>query len=320
MAKLDVESTINDVMEVYKPLATGKTYVITGPSINSIGARVARGLALGNPKRVILLGRSETRIQPVIDELKQLNSSISYVFVQADLQDNSSVRKAAAQIKNITKEIHGLINCAGVMAIKEFRKTKDGVESQFAANHLGHFVLTNLLIPELATGHAVISNVTSRAHFLSDVNFEDPNFKNGETYNRWVAYAQSKTANILFSVALAKRVGKFDAVSFSVNPGMVFETSLQANSGLDAAAFQEGLDMGTARNGGVPVPHPPPVTLDQGAAAILWSVLDADLRKSSGAFLEECRIDTPMPYASDPEAAEKLWQLSERLVGEQFNV
>jgi NAD(P)-dependent dehydrogenase (short-subunit alcohol dehydrogenase family) len=150
--------------------------VITGPSQGGLGAEVARGLAHGNPKCLILTGRSQNKIQPVIDEIKKINPSIDAQFVGADLLDNSTVRRAAADIRKITNEIHGLINNAGIMAPKDFSKSKDGIESQFAANHIGHFLLTNLLVSELEKGKGVVTNVSSRGYQLNGVFFDDPNF------------------------------------------------------------------------------------------------------------------------------------------------
>ena len=96
--------------------------------------------------------------------------------MQADFLDNSTVRKAAEEIKTLTKVIHGVMNTAGTMAPKSFNLSKDGIESQFAANYVGHFLLTNLLMPEIEEGHGVVSNLTSTGYETSDVHYEDVNF------------------------------------------------------------------------------------------------------------------------------------------------
>ncbi|KAI0134666.1 short-chain dehydrogenase [Xylariales sp. AK1849] len=303
MATLDVNSTAQDVMDVFKSQADGKTFAITGPSQGGLGAGVARALALGNPKRLMLLGRSKEKIQPVIDEVKKINPNIDTHFVQTDLQDNSSVRRAADEAKALTEEIHGLINNAGIGGQKEYAKSKDGIESQFAANHIGHFLLTKLLLPELSKGKGVITNVSSRAIHLNGVNFEDPDFQDGKTYNGWVAYSQSKTANILFALG---SVGK-----------VVMETSLVDNSGITPEWLASAWEMAKERNGGE-APQVPMVSLGQGAATIVWSVLDPKLRGKSVKF--QCRIETLNDHASDPKSAERLWRLSEKLIGEAFSV
>ncbi|KAF2093343.1 putative short-chain dehydrogenase [Rhizodiscina lignyota] len=316
----DINTTIQDVMSHFKGNAEDKTYVITGPSVKSLGAGVARGLAIGNPKRLILIGRSKERIQPVIDEINKLNPAVSTYFIAVNLLDLSTVRKGAEDIKNITPEVHGLVNCAGIMAPSKYEKSADGIESQFASNHVAHFLLTNLLIAELAKGNGVVVNVSSTGYELGEVDFEDPNFQNGETYDSWAGYGQSKTANILFTVALAKRASKLDVVAFAVDPGLVVETALQANSGVTQDHFMKGYELQVKRSGGIPPPMPPVVSLEQGVAVIVWPLLDPDLRKSSGSWIQECRISSAKPYATDADDAEKLWRLSEKLVGRGFNL
>ena len=193
--------------------------MITGPSVQSLGAGAALGLASGSPKRLILIGRSLTKIQPVIDEVKSLSPETEAIFIQVDLLDLSSVRKGAEEIKSITDEVHGLINCAGIMAVEKYQESKDGIESQFAVNHVSHFLLTNLLKDELVKGKGVVVNVSSGGYELSDINLEDVNFDGGSKYSSWIAYAQSKTANLLFSLSLAERGRKNGVTAFAVNPG-----------------------------------------------------------------------------------------------------
>ncbi|KAH8893103.1 putative short-chain dehydrogenase [Thozetella sp. PMI_491] len=320
MDAFDVSTTIQDVLGRFKHNADQKTYVITGPSVNSIGAEVARSLALCSPKRLILVGRAQKRIQPVVDEIKTLNPSVSVYFIQMDFLDLETVRSGTFAIKEITGEIHGLINCAGIMAPREYRESKYGVESQFAANHVGHFLLTNLLIAELGRGGGVVANVSSNAYVLAEVNLDDPNFQHGETYNGWLAYGQSKTANILFTVALANRANKLGIVAFAVDPGIILETSLQENSAITQEYFMSGFEIATQRNGGIPPPQHPPVSINQGTAVLLWSVLDPALRKSSGSWLQECQIRSARDYATNADYAEKLWNLSETLVGQKFEI
>jgi NAD(P)-dependent dehydrogenase (short-subunit alcohol dehydrogenase family) len=193
--------------------------VITGPSLKSLGAGAALGLATGTPKQLILVGRSKPKIQTVIDAIKVSNANVDATFVEIDLLDLASVRKGADTIRSLTNEIHGMINSAGVMAVPEYQESKDGIESQFATNHVAHFLLTNLLKNELIHGHGVVVNVSSSGYELADIDYDDVNFDNGKKYNSWVAYAQGKTANILFSVSIAERGRKHGVAAFAVNPG-----------------------------------------------------------------------------------------------------
>jgi NAD(P)-dependent dehydrogenase (short-subunit alcohol dehydrogenase family) len=154
--------------------------VITGPSEASLGAEAAVTIAAAKPKHIVLAGRTRSKIDPVIESIKAVDSSIEVSFVTLDLLDNASVRKAAANIKTIIPHINILINSAGVMARKDYETSVDGVEKQFAANHLGHFLLTNLLLDKIVAVKGTIVNVTSMAYFIAEANTEDPNFEVSE--------------------------------------------------------------------------------------------------------------------------------------------
>lgn len=156
--------------------------VITGPSEGSMGAAAAIALAYTNPKAIYLLGRTAQRINPVISRIKEISPSTIAEFVKLDTADNVSVHNTAENLKALLAkssegEIHGLVNSAGIMATKEYRVSKDGVEGQFATNHLGHFLLTNLLKEELLKGKAVVLQVSSGGFFMTDSNFEDATYK-----------------------------------------------------------------------------------------------------------------------------------------------
>ena len=155
----------------------------------------------------------------MLDEIREISPSTRARFVQVDLADNASVRRAAREVRGETASVDGLINCAGIMAVEKYQVSKDGIESQFATNHVSHFLLTNLLKDELIKGKAAVVNVSSGGYELADVNYEDVNFNGGKNYNSWVAYAQGKTANILFSVSLAEKGRDQGVVAFAVNPG-----------------------------------------------------------------------------------------------------
>ena len=159
------------------------TVLITGASKSGIGAAVATIIAAGNPKRIILASRTESKVTPVIDDIKKTNPTVEATFIELDLLDNLSVRKAAKQIKVVTSTIHGLVNNAGVMAVRNFVKSKDGIESQFAANYVGHYLLTNLLMNEiLAAGkEGTVVNVASLGYQLAETNLSDPNFEVSST-------------------------------------------------------------------------------------------------------------------------------------------
>ena len=161
----------------------------------------------------------------MIDEIKKTAPNVDARFVEADLLNLASVRKGANEIKSLAKEIHGLINSAGIMGVKDFQLSKDGIESQFAINHISHFVLTNMLKDELVKGSGAVVNVSSGGYELSDVDYDEANFNEGKDYNSWLAYGHGKTANLLFSLSLASSGKKHGVAAFGVNPGRMFPAS-----------------------------------------------------------------------------------------------
>ncbi|KAK9489452.1 short-chain dehydrogenase TIC 32-like protein, partial [Lipomyces doorenjongii] len=137
------------IVNAFREKINGKTFVITGTSVNSLGAATAITLAAANPKHILLLGRSESKIKPVIEEMNAINPAIDARFYHVDLSDQDSVRHAADNISATIDKIDVLINYGAVMAMKDFETSKNGIEIQFATNHVGHFLLTNLLMPKL---------------------------------------------------------------------------------------------------------------------------------------------------------------------------
>lgn len=319
MAKFDVETTGRDVVQALGSHAAGKTILVTGPSKDGIGAEIAKVLASTNPSQLLLAGRNEAKVAPVIKEIKAANPKLNITYVQCDLTDNASVRDAAAQVNTLVDKLHILVNNAGIMAARNFHKSADGVESQFAASHLGHFLLTNLIMNKLVAAQGVVVNMTSSAYSLDAADTQDPNFNEGKDYNPWNAYGRAKTANVLFTVAVADKFGSRGVASFAVDPGMVAGTNLMANTGVDGELMQQGMEMAVARNGGNPLPPHRKVNLEQGCASAVLASLDTSLRERSPAYVKECAVIPTLPYASDKGIADKLWKLSEKLVGQTFN-
>ena len=132
-------------------------------------------LATANPKHIVLAGRTESKITPVLEQVTELNPKIKTQFVKVELGNLPSIRETAKEISASVDKIDILINNAGVMAVEKYEKTDDGIESQFGFNHVGPFLLTNLLVPKLEKGSRVV-NVTSTGYELSGVRFDDWNF------------------------------------------------------------------------------------------------------------------------------------------------
>ncbi|KAI4234024.1 MAG: hypothetical protein LQ352_008202 [Teloschistes flavicans] len=297
-------TTGKDVIKAFASEVEGKVIVITGGSRGGLGAETAISLAAANPGRIILTGRNQGKVTPVIEQMKQLNSSIAIQFISLELGDQHSVRKAAAEINASVSRIDILINNAATMAIEEYTKTVDGIESQFGSNHIGPFLLTNLLADRLGEDSRVV-NVTSLAYEASGIRFDDWNFADGQTYNPWFAYGQSQTANILFTHSLAEKLARKGAQAYVVHPGLITSSNLHNN--VSQEMFMEGWKIAVEANGGKPVAMEEPKSLEAA---------------QSGAFLRDCTIvkEPLKPHADDPKCAKDLWALSEEIVGQDFGV
>ncbi|EXJ87903.1 hypothetical protein A1O1_04830 [Capronia coronata CBS 617.96] len=317
------ETTGVEVVNELADRAAGKTIVITGASDKGLGGETAIALAHAKPTHLILLARQQSRVEPVISQIKALNPDVKVTFVPVSLDDLDSVRKAADTIDNAVDKLDILINNAGVMAIKEYTTNKAGIELQFATNHLGHFLFTKLLMPKiLAAGPgARIVNLTSLGHKIGPVRLDDYNFSNGAEYDPWSAYGQSKTANILFTVALAKKLHDKNIFSFAVHPGNIFSTSLASHLA-DFGAEIDEIKAAALRNTGRPFPidAEAPKPIEQGITTTLVAALDPTIESQSGSYLADAQIAPAYEYATSEENADRLWKLSEKLVGEKFDI
>ncbi|KNG88444.1 short-chain dehydrogenase [Aspergillus nomiae NRRL 13137] len=314
MSGFDFDTEGKSVVERWGSLVEGKVAVITGASEGGLGGATAFALASARPSHLVLLARTESKVRNVISSIKEISPGTQPAFVHIELDDLDSVRRAAADVLSITSKIDVLINNAGVMAIP-WSKSKNGLEKTLGINHLGHFLLTKLLMPSiLAAGPGSrIVNVTSAAYRLAPFFFDDWNFSDGQTYHPLSAYGQSKTANILFTVGLAQRYKKHGILSYAAHPGYVPGTSL----------FSHGPDLGpmdevSRRNTGFPFGREPPKSLEQGISTTLVAALSPELTDASGAYMEDCQVCEAREYARDPVLADRLWSLSEELSGESF--
>ncbi|KAI1119926.1 hypothetical protein F5Y10DRAFT_145826 [Nemania abortiva] len=316
MTQFSFSTTGVEVVSAFTNRVQNKTVLITGPSEGGIGAEIAISLAHANPFLIILAGRTEDKIKPVIQKVREINSSVQLNFVQLDLSDQTSVRRAAEHISATVETIDIIINNAAIMACP-WSKTHDGIESQFAINYLGHFLLTNLLLEKsVKMDGARVINTTSTGGAGGDVNFDDVNFQDGKTYVPIAAYAQSKVAMMLFSVALAARFDARKLAVFSVHPGNI-RTNLQVHL-RNPDAFKSAVEWVTAKTG--QFTREEFKTVQQGASTTLVAALDEAITKSSGSYLADCQLASPQStLTTSSELTEKLWSLSESLVHQKFN-
>lgn len=231
-------------VETHIPPQQGKVALITGAN-SGLGFEAARLLA-AKGARVILAVRDATKGERAAGEIRRDVSTADLAVLPLDLASLASIRGAADTVLRSEERLDMLINNAGVMAIPR-RTTADGFEMQFGVNHLGHFALTNLLLPLLLrTPAARVVTVSSGAHVFGQINFDD---LHGERrYHPWAAYAQSKLANLLFAYELQRRLAAAgrQAISVAAHPGYA-ATNLQ-RVGPEMRGSRLGMWLMTASN------------------------------------------------------------------------
>ncbi|KAK2753891.1 hypothetical protein FQN54_007250 [Arachnomyces sp. PD_36] len=323
MTRFNQHTTGREVVEACAPAADGKTILITGASSGSIGAAVVLALAAAKPKVIYLAGRNKSKIDPVIEEFRKENTTTELIYITLDTSDQDSVRSAAATLDSQIDKLDILFNNAGVMCTMPYTTSPQGIELQFATNHIGHFLLTALLMPKIkaAGPGSRIVHTSSTGLQLCDATFENYNWDDGKNYHPWLAYAVSKSSQSLFSVALAKRLQGTGIATFALQPGMPSSSIGQNLQDDGPASFKEAVGINTARFGGaVQDMSGDTKTLESASSTILAAGLDPELEPESGKFLRNCDVYDVVPYALDPVAAEKLWTLSEKLIGQKFEV
>ncbi|EJD40470.1 putative short-chain dehydrogenase [Auricularia subglabra TFB-10046 SS5] len=297
-------TTGDEVVAKFKDRVVGKTVLITGISQSGIGGSTALALALGGVKTLILTGRTESRVQPVIDAARAADSAVEVVFLKLDLASLASVRAAAATVSQLVGHIDVLINNAGLSG-KTYRKTADGIEEMFGVCHVGHWLLTSLLMPKLlAAPEPRVVNVSSSAHLYWDGSFEDYNFERGRAYRPELAYGQAKAANIIFTKALAQKFGDRGLKSYAVQPGCGDYTAEEFQVAY-AAARASDLEFSET-----------PKTVEQGCSTTLVAALDPDV--PNGIYLDDCHPKATSKLTQDPSLVDILWKISEERAGEKF--
>ncbi|MCP3026835.1 SDR family oxidoreductase [Halobacillus sp. A5] len=275
-----------------------KTAIVTGAN-SGMGLVAATALA---KKRihVIMASRSKERGKEALLKVMDKSQSEHVDLMQCDLGSLASIRSFAANVKEKYKCLDILINNAGVVSLKR-ELTTDLFESQIGINHLGHFLLTNLILPELRNSEdARVINISSGAHKWGRIHFRDPHLS--ENYNVVKGYGQSKLANVLFTKALAEKVSsEFIAVN-AVHPGAV-----ATNLGIDrTSGFGK-----TVTNWLAPWFKSP----EQGAETAVYLALDPEIKGVTGGYFYNKKPASISKKASDRKLAETLWIWSEREVG-----
>ncbi|ETI28505.1 hypothetical protein G647_00954 [Cladophialophora carrionii CBS 160.54] len=325
-----------------------RTILITGVNRKGIGFTTAESFASQSPKALILAGRTTEKLQECIDDLKSVYPTVDYRPLKVDLSSQQSVRAAAKEVLSWTDipTIDIVINNAGIMNIPTRTITADGVELTMATNHVGHFLLTNLILPKVIAaaktspkGTARIVNLASAGVAVTGVRFSDltyekpasampkpdeyPNIAmmqafdlpvdDSTTYFPTIAYGASKTAAVLFSVALNDKLyDQYGILSFAVNPGEIRtelgrNTEPQLLATMLAKAEAHGMKWKTQQ---------------QGCSTSVRAAVDPSLglpaEDGMGAFMSDCQPKPAPGYATKKELARKLWDVSEAWTGEKF--
>lgn len=332
MTDFNSHTSAEEVCNAFSAQIKGKTFLITGTSAQGMGAKYAQVLARHEPAQLLLVARSQANVDPVLAAIHQKHPHVDARFVACELSDQASVRQAAASLLDDTSvgPIHVVINNAGVMAIRDYTVDPHGHELQLSTNHLGHFLLTNLLLPKIlaAAGGgagARIVNITSHGHRISPFRFDDPDFLHRDdggahAYDPWTGYGQAKTANILFSTELSRRLAPRGVRSFAVHPGLILTTGLADH--LDFAAEVPAITAVAERNnpGGAWRVAGHAKDESQGCASALVAALDPAWAELAAVYVQDCQAAEPEPYAVDADNARQLWAYSEGAVGQTFDV
>lgn len=274
--------------------------MVTGAT-TGLGRVTAEALA-AQGATVVLVARSQARGETAVREIHSKTQNQAVHLLLADLASQASIRELAANFKKQFSQLHVLVNNAGAINMQRL-VTVDGYETTFATNHLAYFLLTNLLLDTLkASAPARIVNVSSGVADRASILFDD--LQSEKSYNARAVYGQSKLANILFTVGLAKRLQGTRVTVNTLRPGIV-ATGFGRNNGWLISTL---LGLIT-----------PLIALspEKGAATQIYLATSPDVSEVSGRYFDLKHPVTPNPLSQDDATVERLWQISEQLTGLQ---
>lgn len=277
-----------------------KTVIVTGAN-SGMGLATAKELALQG-YRVVMACRNEEKGRIALQEVKSATGSKQIELMQLDLSSLHSVRNFVSQFMASHPRLDVLINNAGVVCLKR-EETSDGFEMTLGVNHLGHYLLTRLLIPALkAAPKARIINVSSGAYKSGKIHQEDPNLT--KRYNVIKSYSQSKLANILFTRELAERLEGTGITVNALHPGAV-----GTNIGIDRTTGFGTAIMAVVKK------LPFFLTPEEGASTAIYLATHPEVREITGQYFYEQKIQELKPHAMDKNTARFLWDWSAQQTG-----
>lgn len=307
-------STTDEVLEGLD--LSGKVAIVTGAA-GGLGEETARALA-SKGAAVTIAARDLTRANSAAEKIKASTGNSDVNVGRLELDKPASVRAFAQNWLATHDWLNLLINNAGVMACP-LTRTAEGWEMQFATNHLGHFLLTGLLAPALVAGApARVVNLSSGGHNFAPVDFDDIHF-NERDYDKFVSYGQSKTANILFTIELDKRLQDRGVRAIAVHPGVI-QTDLgrhMTDADIEALIGNRGAALILKE-------------IPAGAATSVWAAVAPELEGVGGQYALDCHLvdpantdpdaDTWATWAQGEALSQRLWQVSEEILGETFDI
>ncbi|KAI1276821.1 NAD(P)-binding protein [Xylaria sp. FL0933] len=319
------------VAQEYANRIRGRNIIVTGVAPQGVGEGTAIAFASQEPENLILLSRSKDKMEAIANIIHTSYPGVRVRTIMVDLASQDSIRNAASEVKTTISTLDILVNNAGCThRLRQW--TAEGIEMQFGVNHIGNFLLTKLLFPLLKAaakqsppGTTRVINLSSHGHRLSPIRFHDYNMENKDIplaehptssmppafakasedgYLSTIAYSQSKTANILFTLYLQDHAEASGIMSYAVHPGGVISNLGREHE--EDVAKTIAATSNYWKNS------------DEGASTSLVAALDPSLDESRGLYLADCQFSTCADHAKDRDVAQQLWQLSEELVGSRF--
>lgn len=275
----------------------GKVCLVTGAT-SGIGKETARVLA-HQGGTVILVGRNPEKTVATVEELKREADTPNIEYLLADLSSQDEIRRLAEAFKSRHNRLDVLVNNAGGYFLWR-QESVDGFEMSFALNHLGYFLLTNLLLDVIkASAPARIINVSSGSHLRATLDFDELQERRG--FSGMNAYGQSKLANVLFTYELARRLDGTGVTVNALHPGFV-ATNMGSNIGWIVRAFRPLMNLWA-------------ISVEEGAETVIYLATSPEVEGITGKYFFRCKPVSSSAYSYDEAAAKQLWAVSEEMTG-----
>ena len=275
----------------------GKVCLVTGAT-SGIGKETARVLA-HHGGTLILVGRDPDKTVTTVEEFKHQVDTPNIEYLLADLSSQDEIRRLAEEFKSRHNRLDVLVNNAGAYYLRR-HESVDGIEMTFALNHLGYFLLTNLLLDVIiASAPARIINVSSGSHLRATLDFDELQERRG--FGGMNAYGQSKLANVLFTYELARRLDGTGVTVNVLHPGFV-ATNMGSNIGWIVRALRPLMNLWA-------------LSVEEGAETVIHLATSPEVEGITGKYFFRCKPVPSSAYSYDEAVAEQLWRMSEEMTG-----